>query len=195
MAQILDVITQPLYDTNYIPAAGTQQVQYFTQPRGQGTSNFATSSTKTLADTNMTIAGTLPNGYNFVLLAFRLMPTFNMTIADATLALNGAVFEFTIGSKPYLQVPARTIPAGMGAYIGGAGTTTAASHGMPTIQNGFSISKQQLNLAQVQNFSATLSWPGGGQAVTTSLSALTTAGVVGLPITVFLDGFLQRLPQ
>jgi hypothetical protein len=50
-------------------------------------------------------------------------------------------------------------------------------------------------LAQTQNFAAKLLWPAGGQAVTTTMAGGTTAGAAGLPITVFLDGFLYRLPQ
>lgn len=195
MGQVLDVIVEPRYDTNFIPTAGTQQILFFTQPIGQGTSVWATASSKTVADTNMDLAGQLAAGYNFVILAFRLMPSFNMTIADATLALNGAAFVFTIGSKDYLRVPARTVPAGMGQVIGGAGATTTAGHGVPALSNNFNISRQKLELAQTQNFSARLVWPGGGQAVTTTMANGTTAGAAGLPITVYLDGFLYRLPQ
>jgi hypothetical protein len=195
MAQVLDVIVEPRYDTNFIPTAGTQQILFFTQPIGQGTSVFATASSKTIADTNMDLAGQLAAGYNFIILGFRLLPSFNMTIADATLAFNGAAFQFVIGSKPYLTVPARTIPAGMGQFIGGAGATTTAGHGMPILSNAYTIGKQPLELAQTQNFSAALRWPGGGQAVTTSMAGGTTAGAAGLPITCFLDGFLKRLPQ
>jgi hypothetical protein len=193
--QVLDVIVEPRYDTNFIPAASTQQILFFTQPVGQGVSVWATASSKTLADTNMDLAGQLAAGFNFIVLAFRLLPSFNMTIADATLALNGAVFIFTISAKDYLRVPARTIPAGMGQFIGGAGATTTAGHGLPTLRNAFSIAKQPLELAQTQNFSAKLAWPGGGQAVTTSMAGGTTAGAVGLPITCLLDGYLKRLPQ
>lgn len=192
---VLDVIVEPLFDTNFIPTAGTQTLSYFAQPIGGGTSVWATASTKTLADTNMELAGQLAAGNNFTVLGFRLMPSFNMTIADATLALNGAVFVFSLSSKDYLRVPARTIPAGMGQFIGGAGATTTAGHGWPALSNGFNISRQQLNLAQTQNFNVQIRWPGGGQAVTTTMAGGTTAGAAGLPLTVFLDGFRSRMPQ
>lgn len=195
MATVLDVIVEPRYDTNFIPAAGSQQITFFATPIGQGTSVWATASAKTIADTNMDLAGQLAAGYNFIILGFRLLPSFNMTVADATLGINGAAFVFTIGSKDYLRVPARTIPAGAGQFIGGAGATTTAGWGMPTLQNGYSIARQQLELAQTQNFSARLVWPGGGQVVTTTMAAGTTAGAAGLPITCVLDGFLKRLPQ
>jgi len=195
MPQVLDVIVEPRYDTAFIPTAGTQQISFFSNPIGTGTSVWATASTKTIADTNMDLAGQLAAGYNFVILAFRMMPSFNATIADVTLGFNGAAFIFTIGSKDYLRVPARTLPAGGGQFIGGAGATTTAGLGWPALQNNYSIAKQPLELAQTQNFSAKLVWPGGGQAVTTTMAGGTTAGAAGLPVTIFLDGYLKRLPQ
>ncbi|MGH9181295.1 MAG: hypothetical protein ACRDY5_06230 [Acidimicrobiales bacterium] len=192
---MLDVIVEPRFDTNFIPTAGSQLIQFFANPVGTGTSVWATASAKTIADTNMDLAGQLAAGYNFIILAFRLTPSFNCTIADATLALNGAAFIFTIGSKDYLRVPARTIPAGAGQFIGGAGATTTAGLGWPALANNFSIAKQPLELSQTQNFSARLVWPGGGQAVTTTMAGGTTVGAAGLPITCFLDGYLKRLPQ
>jgi hypothetical protein len=193
MPQVLDVIVEPRYDTNFIPTAGTQQLIFFSQPIGQGVSVFGTATTKTLADTNMDLAGQLAAGYNFQVLGFRLMPSFNMTVADGTLAFNGAVFVFSIGSKDYLRLPARSLPAGMGISTP---TTTGTVWGWPDIHNGFSIAREQLVLSQTQNFAATLRWPSGQQAVTTTMATGgTTAGAAGLPVTIFLDGILQRLPQ
>lgn len=195
MQNVLDVIVEPRYDTSFIPAAGAQQVSFFATPIGQGTSVWATASAKTIADTNMDLAGQLAAGFNFIVLGFRLVPSFNMTIADATLALNGAAFVFQISAKDYLRVPARMLPPGVGQNIGGAGATTTAGWGVPNLRNGYSIAKQPLELAQSQNFSARIVWPGGGQAVTTTMAGGTTAGAAGLPITCVLDGFLKRLPQ
>lgn len=197
MEQLLDVIVEPRYDTVFIPTAGTAgPLTLFALPIGQGTSVFATASTKTLADTNMDLAGQLPAGYNFKVLGFALVLDFAATIADVTLGLNGAVFTFTIASKPYLRVPARLLSSGLGAYIGGAGATTVASFGLPNGQRTYTIGKKPLDLSQSQNFQATLTWPGGaGQAVTTTLAARTTAGAAGLPVTCVLDGFLYRPVQ
>jgi hypothetical protein len=189
---VLNVTVEPRYDTNFIPTAGTQQLLFFAQPIGTGTSNWATASAKTIADTNMDLQGQLPSGQNFTVLGFRLLPSFNMTVADATLAFNGAAFIFLLSAVEMLRVPARTIPAGMGPV---SATTTVAAHGWQVLDNGFKIGRQSLNLAQSQNFSAKLTWPGGGQAVTTTMAGGTTAGAAGLPLTVLLDGFLQRLPQ
>ncbi len=189
---VLNVTVEPRYDTNFIPTAGTQQLLFFAQPIGTGTSNWATASAKTIADTNMDLQGQLPSGQNFTVLGFRLLPSFNLTVADATLALNGAAFIFLLSAVEMLRVPARTIPAGMGPV---SATTTVAAHGWQMLDNGFKIGRQSLNLAQSQNFSARLVWPGGGQTVTTTMAGGTTVGVAGLPLTTLLDGFLQRLPQ
>lgn len=189
-AMVLNVNVQPLYDTSFIPTAGTTGVTFFATPIGQGVSSWNTGSTKNQADTNMTTAATLPAGYNFQILGFRLLPSFNMTIADATLAINGAAFIFSIGSQDFLTVPARTVPAGAGQFIGGAGATTTAGWGMPTIQNGFKIAAQPLTLSQSQNFGARLVWS-LAVAVTTTI----TGGAAGLPITCLLDGVLARRPQ
>ena len=195
-AIILDVGVQPIYDTGFIPTAGVNQLLFFSTPLGQGISNWNTAITKTLADTNLDIAGMLPAGYNFMLLGFTLLPTFSMTIADATLAFNSAVFIFKIGSKDYLTVPARMIPEGAGVWIGGAGSTTVAGLGVPKIDNYFRIARQPQELAQTQNFGCRLVWPGGGQAVTTTMaSGSTQTGAAGLPLTCALHGFMKRLPQ
>lgn len=190
---VLDVNVEPRYDTTYIPAAGSQQIQFFAQPIGTGASVFnPTGSSKTLAETNMDLQGQLAAGNSFQVQGFRLMPTFNISVADATLAFNAAVFVFTLGSKDFIRVPVRTIPAGGGVV---SATTTVASLGWQVLTNGYKIGNHPIILSPTQNFGAKILWPAGGQAVTTSMAGGTTVGVVGLPITCFLDGFLSRLPQ
>jgi hypothetical protein len=195
---ILDVIVEPRYDTATIPAAGSALLTYFANPIGQGQTNFgAAGITKNLADTNMDLSGQLPAGYNFVLLGFRLAPTWNITQPDTQLAFNGCVFTFTIGSKPYLRVPATTIPAGNGPYSGSstiaAGANTQVSgNGIPVLVNSYSIARKPLELLQTQNFQAALTWPSGVQAVTTTLPG---QPVAGLPVRIYLDGYLKRRVQ
>lgn len=197
VSDMLDVIVEPRYDTQTIPAAGATLLTYFAVPIGSGATNFgAATIAKNLADTNMDLASQLPAGYNFTLLGFRIMPTFNVTQADITLAFNAAVFTFTIGSKPYLRTPVRTIPAGNGPsgfYTQAAAATAAiVSNGWPMLTNGFSIGRKPLLLQQTQNFQATITWPVAAVAVTTTIAG---QGTAGLPVTVFLDGFLKRIVQ
>lgn len=56
----VEAVNQPLYDfATYAFAGTTQQYRFFALPQGQGTPP------KTLADTNMTLAGQLPAGTSF----------------------------------------------------------------------------------------------------------------------------------
>ena len=194
---VLDVIVEPRYDTATIPAAGSLILTYFTVPIGQGASAFGAAGTaKQLADTNMDLSAQLPAGYNFNILGFRIQPAFTLTAADARLWSVGGVFTFNIGSKPYLRAPLDTIPAGMGpaGYAGGGDLGLAlrgASHGTPTLSNGFSIARKSLELFQTQNFNATLTWV----ALSPVTSVVPTQPAAGLPVRVYLDGFLKRYVQ
>jgi hypothetical protein len=195
-ARLVDVIVEPLYDTQTILAAGALTLTYFQVPLGQGASNFgAATVTKQLADTNMDLAGQLSAGYNFDLLGFRAQPSFNITAADARLWSSGGAFTFTIASKPYLRVPLDTIPAGMGpSGMGGAtadATSRMVAHGVPHISNSFTIGKKPLRLSQSQNFNVVLNW------VTLSPVTSTVPGqaAAGLPVRIYLDGFRIRPVQ
>ena len=196
VSDFLDVIVEPRYDTNTILAAGTTLLTYFAQPLGQGTSAFGGAATaKTLADTNMELAGQLPAGYNFIILGFRVQPSFRLTQADAVQWSAGCWFTFTIGSKPYLRVPVDTLPAGAGPFgfytQTAAATAAVASHGYPTLSNSYQIGKKPLELQQTQNFQATLQWVSVVAVTTTQ----TTQPAAGMPVRVFLDGFLKRIVQ
>lgn len=198
-AQVVDVIVEPLYDTQTILTAGALQLTYFQVPIGQGSSNFAAATVqKQLADTNMDLAGQLPAGYNFDLLGFRAQPSFTMTGTDARNWSAGGAFTFTIASKPYLRVPLDTIPAGMGpaGYAGAFDAATSASgrgasHGVPHLSNGYTIGKKPLRLSQNQNFSVILTW------VTLQPVTSTVVGQAagGLPIRIYLDGYRIRPVQ
>jgi len=190
---VLDVIVEPRYDTVLLPAAATPALlTFFAVPLGQAGGVFipAAAGAKTLADTNMELAGQLPGGYNFKLLGFRAMYGWNMSTQDLQAVINGAVFTFTIGSKPFLRTPLRMIPSGNGPF--GTAATINTS-GWPTLSNSYSIAKKPLDLLQTQNFQVTLTWPGG--AVVPNTAGATCQSAAGLPITIFLDGFLYRPVQ
>lgn len=185
--QIRDVIAEPRYDTVGVPAAGTTGLTFYAIPLGQGATSFG-AGTKTYADTNMELAGQLPNPYTFTCLGFRLAFPWNLAPADLQLIINGAVFALFIGAKPFLRVPARTIPSGNGPFFSGsvaaAATAAFCTSGWPHMGNAFAIGKKPLVLTPTENFQVTLTWPGGAQAI----SALT-------PITIYLDGLLRRGAQ
>jgi len=193
ISEYLDVIVEPRYDTVLLPAAATPALlTFFAVPLGQAGGVFipAAAGAKTLADTNMDLAGALPGGYNFKLLGFRVMYGWNMNTVDLQTVINGAVFSFFIGSKPFLRVPLRTIPGGNGPVSAAAAVNT---NGQPRLDNNYSIAKKPLDLLQTQNFQVTITWPGGAVAPTTV--GATCQAAAGLPITVFLDGFLYRPVQ
>lgn len=193
LSRYLDVTVQPLYDTATIPAAGSLQLQFFQTQLGAAGGNFAAAAAgKTLADTNMDLAGQLPAGQNFAILGFRLQPHFRMTQADATNWSSGAWFVFTVGQKPYLRVPADTLPAGIGPFgfftQAAAANASLASHGWPSLASTFSVGRKPLELGSSLNFNAAISW--------TALSPVTSTAPVqpaaGLIMRVYLDGFFFR---
>jgi hypothetical protein len=193
ISSYLDVIVEPRYDTVLLPAGGAQLLTFFALPKGQGVGIFqpnAGAFAKSAADTNMDLAGSLPGGYNFKLLGFRVMYGWNMATQDLQTVINGAVFTLLIGSKPFLSVPLRTIPAGNGPMSTAAGVNT---NGWPMLSNSYSIAKKPLDLLQTQNFQVTLTWPGGVVAPVTV--GATCQQAPGLPVTVFLDGYLYRPVQ
>ena len=120
LSPYVDVTVQPLYDTVTILAGGTTgPLTYFQVPLGAVGSSFtAAAGPKTLADTNMDLAGQLPAGQNFSILGFRLQPMFSLSGVDATFWSMGAWYIFTVGQKPYLRIPADLLPAGAGGLSG-----------------------------------------------------------------------------
>jgi hypothetical protein len=184
---LIDTIAQPLYDTVVLPMAGATKLTFFALPLGQGTTAFGTGA-KHLGDTNMDLAGQLPSGFAFQIQGFRLATPWNFLNIDAAVYINGAAFRFFVGAKEFLRVPARTIPAGNGSWISGTGVAavgqTSFNSGWPSMQNGFSIGRKPVTLGPTENFSITLEWQGGVQA----LSAL-------VPLTVYVDGYLGRPVQ
>lgn len=196
ISQFKDVIVEPRYDTVLYPAAGATQLLFFSLPRGQGVSCFQTAGgglAKTLADTNMDLAGQLPSGYQFKVLGFRVMPSWDITTNDIQFVFNGGVLQFLLGSKPFLTVPMRTIPQGNGPSGTGASLN---SNGYPTLQNNYSVRLKPFDLPSNANFSVTLLWPSGQLTPATTTSGAMVGGhLAGLPLTVFLDGFLYRPVQ
>lgn len=196
ISDVLDVIVEPRYDTVMYLAAGgvpSQLLTFFAQPLGQGVGVFQANglaAPKTLADTNMDLAGQLPGGYNFKLLGFRVLYGWNMTTQDLQLIVNCGVFTFTVGSKPFLRTPLRNMPSGNGPVSTSAAVNTS---GRQTLSNSYSIGKKPLDLLQTQNFQATITFPGVAPVSTTV--GLLSQVANGLPITVMLDGFLYRPVQ
>jgi hypothetical protein len=67
VAGVADAVWSPLYDYQSYPTAGALQFQFFSVPQGQGTTSaLGATGVKTVADTNMQQAGSLPRGNRFL---------------------------------------------------------------------------------------------------------------------------------
>jgi hypothetical protein len=198
-----EAIKQTLYDFQAYAAAGQTFLQFFAVPAGQ--------SSKTLSDTNMTLAGQLPKNQEFLVqsIEVQFFPT-TPTVAAQMPAVFGAQaaqslvndvyivgrsgnLNLTIGSKTYLQeAPLGKFPPKthlcVDAALSDATTAGAAMQGRTGYAywggRPYNIDPAALLLPENQNFSVTLSWPEGVQAIT-------NPGRIG----VVLDGILYRRSQ
>lgn len=198
-----EAVRQSLYDFTAYAAAGQTQLTFFALPVGQ--------SSKTLSDTNMSLAGQLPANQEFLVQSIEVLflPTVPAVAAanpsafgaqavaagvnDAYIVSRTGNLTFTIGSKPYLQeAPLGRFPAKTGLEVRAAlaDVSTAGANFQSRIAfaratgRPYLLSPADLRLTSTQNFSVTLNWPEGVQAIT-------NAGRIG----VILDGVLYRRSQ
>ncbi len=186
-----EAVTQALYDSASYPAAGTQQLTFFALPQGQGT-GFG-GSTKTLSDTNMTLAGQLPANQMFLIREIEVWvqvttptvtaqmpavygtPAAAQLVNDAYIIYRSGNLVLTIGSKAYLtEAPLGVFPPQSQFVVEGAASdaTTAAASAQsrvfyPSMRGTpYALKPNNLLLVSNQNFSTTLNWPEGVQAIT-----------------------------
>ena len=132
----VEQLTQPLYDYQSYPTTGVSNLSFFQVPIGQ--------SSKTLSDTNLQLAGQLPQGQVFFVTSFEIdfQPGAVIgTAGDAETAvtsnandtqkvLQSGNFSFNIGTKNYLQIaPLMQLPPSFGIDVFSAlsDATTAAA--------------------------------------------------------------------
>ncbi len=195
-------IRQTFYDSATYIAAGQTQLQFFQTPRGQ--------SSKTIADTNMTSAGQLPQPQHFlvesieILLFPGVLPTTKLTTIAAsefandmyTVEKSGSL-NFFIGSKTYLE------EAPIGRFPPKTKMGSESAHAISELQAVAADSELQVStdyaawsgrpyyldppvlLVPNQNFSVTLNWP-----AVVALPSLADAKMY-----VVLDGILYRQSQ
>lgn len=195
----MEVVRQTLYDFQTYAMAGASQMTFFAQPMGQAG--------KTKADTNMTIAGSLPAPLRFAIQAIEVYFFSGAfpSVAPAAIATGGvdnhvndvwefytgvAWLELQIGSKPYLiEAPLLRFPP-FAKFQGFAGiasqaavvdlvarTSDMSASGRPYVID------PPLMLEPTQNFSVTLNFP--------TAIAVSAAGRVG----VVLNGVTARNSQ
>jgi len=203
-------IRQSLYDFQAYAAAGQTILTFFAQPLGQGTAVLG-GGAKSLSDTNMTLAGQLPTNQEFLIQSIEVLfypatPTVAAAMPSAFGAQAAAVsvndsyivrragnLQLLIGSKPYLQeAPLVRFPPkayfDLSAALSDVTTAGAALQSRIAFANAlgrpYMLHPASLLLTSNQNFSITLNWPEGVQAIS-------NPGKIG----VVLDGILYRRSQ
>lgn len=198
VANVMEAITQPLFSAQAYPAAGTANpLQFFqSQPIGAITAE----------DTNMQLAGQLPAPQKFLIqgigvdyISGNAVSKFGAQVANGNLndyyaVMKRGLLTLTIGSKNYftntslLQLPVRAHINGVAAV---ADQTTAAAASQTLIQAGFSdgdvFKPRPMLIEASQNFSVTISYPGGAVAIPSADAAAR--------IIVWLYGTLYRPAQ
>lgn len=197
-----EAIRQTLYDFTTYAAAGQTSLTFFQTPQGQNG--------KTLADTNMETAGSLPAGKNFLVESIQLYffpgiePTTEITTIAETEFSNdmyavgkSGYLDLFVSSKSYLQeAPLMKFPPENALNI-------QASHSMEFKQAVAADAEKQVStdyaywdgpvyvlnppvrLVPTQNFKVDLRWP----------TAVALPSGVDARIGVVLDGILYRNTQ
>jgi hypothetical protein len=176
----VEVIRQSLYDFTTYPLAGQTSLTFFQIPIGQAG--------KTKFDTNMEVAGSLPNPKKFLVksIEVHLYPggspeTGSIANDTYTFSQNGFL-DFFIGSKSYLtEAPLGRLPQSVGMRSVAFGAQAGADY---AVMGGQSyVLTTPIVLEPTQNFNVSLNWP-----VAVPLSANARVGIV-------LNGLLYRLSQ
>jgi len=194
-----EAIRQSLYDFQAYATAGTTQLQFFQVPKGQ--------SGKTVADTNMTIAGMLPQPQYFLVETIEIYfypgvepgveaaaaPTEPEFSNDMYALAKSGSLNYFIGSKTYLEeapigrFPPKTKQEGYAAlHFAQAVAADQQMHidysawcGRPYYIN------PQTMIPPNQNFNVSLNWP----------AAVATPSGTNGRIGIVLDGILYRQSQ
>lgn len=178
-----EAIFQPLYDYQAYAQAGQTSLSFFQVPQGQ--------SSKTIADTNMELAGTLPNGKEFLVQAIEVAffpgvvtglqqaPAANVFVEDVYKFHKSGHLQFFIGSKPYLdEAPIGVFGQSFGleGFAALADSTTAGATGQGVIQyakpSGNIYHITPVRLTSQTNFKVVMDWP-----TAVSISAAARVGV------------------
>lgn len=102
-----ELVYQPLYDWQLMPAGGAQTLNFFQLPQGQGITSAlgATVGTpKTLNDTNMTLGGQLPSGMEFMIESIEV-PFLPGSVSTANTYTPAAFLNFNAAASATLGAP------------------------------------------------------------------------------------------
>ena len=191
----VEAIRQTLYDFQTYASAGQTSLTFFQVPQGQGG--------KTLDDTNMELAGSLPSPKRFLLQSIEVYffpgpfpstlsaPAVSDFVNDTYEVAMSGFLKFFIGSKDYLiEAPIGRFPQKTHLYgwSGASDSTTAgATQAVNNSYANFAGRPYRINpeilIEPTQNFNVSLNW-----AAAVGISANARIGVV-------LDGILYRNSQ
>lgn len=193
-----EVVRQTQYDFLTYAAAGQTSLQFFQIPQGQGG--------KTIADTNLEVAGSLPQPKWFLVesIEVHFFPGLDpVTLGDATAASNftndvysvltaQASLQFFIGSKTYVEeaplirFPPKTRLYGESAIAAdNAAAATSLVYDYASACGRPYFVDPEVLLIPNQNFKVTISFP----------SAVALPSTEDARIGVVLDGILYRQSQ
>lgn len=202
----LEPINEPLYDTQVYPLAGAASLTFFAAGLG----------VRTLRETNVVIAGALPNPQQFHIYGIQITMSAIGTAAagnaaqpgpltDQAALIDNSFFRLFIGTKSYVEVATLFVPAGHGLV--GAAATTIGGRELASFHNGVAHQnnyydvtvkvghqRKPIHLPPQQNFRAELVFPGTAPVITTNV---TIGGTVqgGMPIRCWLLGVKWREVQ
>lgn len=197
VAGVADAIWSPLYDYQAYAAAGALALQFFAVPQGQGTTSALNATgAKTLADTNMQVAGQLPRGNRFLAVGIEVefwpgnvpgslgaasATTVGRNMNDCYNVLKSGSLTFNIQQRiyaqdaPLMKFPSQTRLTGVAA-ISDATTAAAAQNAQIDYATaaGAGYSIIPVYIESTQFFSVTLNFP----ALVPTVS--TAAGRIGV---------------
>lgn len=160
-----EVIRKRYYDYLLYPTAGLLQMNFFSQQVGAGLTTAvgaAAGTTKTLADTNLELANTLPSGIEFLVESIEIVfdpgsvSTANTytpanvslfaaaaaaavagQLNDVNLILQSGIVQLKVLSKPYMtETPIRSFPPKTRLSVDSSMASTSATQGQNAIASG-----------------------------------------------------------
>ena len=202
----LEPINEPMYDTQVYPNAGVAALQFFTQGIGG----------RTLRETNIPIAGALPNPQQFHIYGLQLVPSqlasaqsgalADDAVTDQTAMIENSFSRLHIGTKSYIEVATVFVPNGHG--LTGFASTTVNATAIVSAHNGISHqnnfydvtvkvdrSRLAIHIPPQQNFRFELNFPGPAATAVVTNVVIGGAAQGGIPIRCFLLGIRWREVQ
>jgi hypothetical protein len=184
IAGVVESIYEPRYDYTTLPAIGAASLAFFQTPIGQGG--------KTLADTNMELAGQIPKGQNFQITGVQVefysgadldAAARNQYANDVMAVYKGGSLVLRIGSKEFIRQGNLMSFPPVSRLDGNSATGLAAQTISYFSAAGREFAVEKMLLTSNQNFGVTLE---GLPALPSGL-----AGRIGVK----LNGFLFRNAQ